>query len=363
VVGGRLFILAAEDPEEGAKEYALCLDPASGKEVWKTNLGNLPGTYDHGWGSGPRSTPTVDGDFVYVLGAMGDLLCLKAADGERVWRVNLVKDFGGQVPTWGYSESVLIDSDRLVCTPGGDHGTMLALDKKTGKKLWQSEELTDPAGYASVVVADVGGVRQYVTQTMQSSCGVRASDGRKLWRQAGLKRGVAVIPTPVVHDGYAFFTAGYGAGCELLKLEPDGTGGTRAPRVYTNNVVTNHHGGVVRVGNYLFGHTDTGNQWVCYDYLKGEDDPVWKSNKLEKGSIAYADGHLYCYGQRKGTLVRIKATDRGWEEAGRFDIPQHSQYPRRSGLIWTHPVIANGMLYLRDHELLFCYDLRGKKAG
>jgi outer membrane protein assembly factor BamB len=362
VVGDRLFATTAEDDESGLKEHALCLGTKDGKPLWKVPLPakNAASEYESGWGSGPRGTPTVDDGSVYVLGARGDLCCLKAVDGSTVWSVNLVKDFGGGMPYWGYSESVLIDGDRLVCTPGGNGGAVLALDKKTGKKLWQPADLKDGAAYASLVVAQVGGVRQYVTQTESASVGVRASDGKLLWRVEELRRSTAVIPTPVAHDGYAFFTSGYGAGCELLKLEPAGDG-TKATVVYTRNpVLGNHHGGVVRVGEYIYGHNDNRGQWVCIDYKKNDTDPVWGSGKFEKGSVIYADGNLYCYGENRGAVALVAARPDGWQEKGRFEIPEKSKFPRRSGKIWAHPVIAGGKLYLRDHELLFCYDIAAK---
>ena len=235
---------------------------------------------------------------------------------------------------------------------------MLALNKKTGKKLWQSAELKDGAGYASIIPADVGKVRQYVTQTMQSACGVRAADGKLLWRVAQLKRSTAVIPTPVVHDNLVFFTSGYGAGCELIRLEPEGKDGTNATVEYTKNAAfANHHGGVVNVGDFIYGHSDRGG-WLCFDYKKGEE--TWKSSKLDKGSLTYADARLYCYGQNKGTVVLAEANPEGWKEAGRFETPQKSKHDRRNGQIWAHPVVANGRLYLRDLELLFCYDVAAK---
>lgn len=361
VAGGRLYITAAEDPDKGQKEYAVAVNVTDGKEVWRVPLGVGGGDYSGGWGSGPRSTPTIDGDTLYVLGARGDLTALNTADGSAVWAVNLVKDFGGKIPSWGYSDAPLVDGDKLVVTPGGQDGTVLALDKKTGKKVWQSAGLTDGAAYSSLVPTEVGGVRQYVTQTDGAAVGVRASDGKLLWRVAELGRAVAVIPTPVVHDGDAFFTAGYGAGCQLLKLEPDGDG-TKATVVYTKNkLVANHHGGVVRVGDHLYGHTDSGGRWVCFDYKKGGDKPVWESRKLDKGSVVAADGRLYCYGERNGTVALVAATpDEEWQETGRFEIPKKSKFPRKNGLIWTHPVVANGKLYLRDHEHLFCYDVAAK---
>jgi outer membrane protein assembly factor BamB len=360
IVGDKIYITAAEDHEKGQKEFALCLSAKDGRQIWKTPelpVGDKKYS-DYSRGNGPRSSPTVAGEFVYILGAHGDLCCLKAADGSVVWSHNLVKDFGGKLEAWGYSESVLIDGGKLVCTPGGDKGTILALDPKTGKKIWQSEELKDPPGYASIIAADIGGVRQYITQTNKSAVGVRASDGKLLWRVAQLKRGVAVIPTPIVHDGYAFFTSGYGAGCELIKLEPDGDG-TKATVVYTNNkLLTNHHGGAIRIGGYVYGHSDSGGRWVCFDDTQGGSDPT-SEFKFGKGSVIAADGRLYCYSESKGEVVLVDASPGGWKEMGRFEIPQKST-PRRGGSIWTHPVIANGKLYLRDHELLFCYNIAAK---
>jgi outer membrane protein assembly factor BamB len=361
VAGDRLFVAAAEDDKDGKKEFALCLSAKDGSQLWKVELPVGAGGYSTGWGSGPRSTPTADGDAVHFLGPRGVLVRLKTADGSKVWAVNLVKDFGGGTPGWGYSESVLIDGDHLICTPGGKNGTILALDKKTGKKLWQSKELTDGAAYASIIPADVGGVRQYVTQTDGAAVGVRAKDGKLLWRKADLKRRTAVIPSPVVHDGYAFFTAGYGAGCELFKLTSKGDA-TTAETVYTKNpVMQNHHGGVVRIGDYVYGYSDTGGQWECVEY-KDRDltDPVWKSKALEKGSVIAAGGCLYCYGQGKGECVLAEASPKGWKELGRFTIPEKSKFPRRGGAIWTHPAVANGKLYLRDHEKLFCYEIAAK---
>lgn len=360
VAGDRLFIAAAEDDEKGAKEFATCLGVKDGKQLWKVELPNGSGGYSTAWGSGPRSTPTVDGDSVYFLGARGDLFCLKVADGSKVWSVSLTKDFGGGIPGWGYSESVLIDGDRLICTPGGPKGSVLALEKATGKKVWQSEELKDGAAYASIIAADVGQTRQYITQTGAAAVGVRASDGKLLWRVAELKRAVAVIPTPVVEGNRAFFTSGYGAGCELIKIDVSEDGTVKAAAEYTKNAaVSNHHGGVVRIGDHLYGHTDRGGKWFCYDFKKGGEEFVWDTNKVGKGSLTVADGMLYILGEdpKKGLVVLAEASPRAWSEKGRFELPEKSKHPRRSGAIWAHPVVANGKLYLRDHELLFCYDV------
>jgi outer membrane protein assembly factor BamB len=296
---------------------------------------------------------------VYVLGARGDLLRLKLTDGKTVWSVNLKKDFGGGIPGWGYSESVLIDGENLICTPGGKSGTILALNKATGAKVWQSEDVTDSAGYSSLVAVDVDGVRQYITQTQAAAVSVRAKDGKLLWRQDALRRAVAVVPTPIVHDGMVFITAGYGAGSELYKLVSK-DGETTAEKVYSGNkVLVNQHGGVVRIGDYVYGFSDNGGRWVCIDYKSDASDPVWQSKALDKGSLVAADGRLYCFGQ-KGACVLIEASAQDWIEKGRFELPAKSARPRRAGGIWAHPVVANGKLYLRDHELLFCFDIAAK---
>lgn len=355
VVGDRIYLVGADGPKKDAKESASCLSAVDGKQIWKTPLDTTPGNFNDGWGGGPRSTPTVDGDHVYVLGSTGDLVCLTTKDGKEVWKKNLVKDFGGKIPTWGYSESVLVDGPNVVVTPGSKSG-VVALDKKTGATVWTCEDLKDGAGYSSLVPVEIGGVRQYVSQTMKHGFGVRAKDGKLLWSVGEIGRATAVIPTPVVHDGIAFFTSGYGAGCEAFKLEPDGDG-TKATKIYSKNkVVANHHGGVIRFGDNIYGHSDS-TGWVCFDYKTGPADPTWSSKKNSKGSIAYADGQFYTYGESKGDLVRIKATPEGWEETGRFTIPATSTIRPKQGKVWAHPVIANGKLYLRDYELLYCYDL------
>ncbi len=360
VVGDRLFILGGSTAKKTAVESCHCLDAKTGKLVWTAKLDTTPGGYADGWGGGPRGTPTVDGDKLYVLGATGDLACLAAADGAVVWRKNLVKDFGGTNTDWGYSESPLVDGGQVVVKPGGKGG-VVALNKMSGVVIWQCKEVAGEAGYASCVPTIVGGVRQYVTQTKKQGVGVRAADGKLLWAVSELKRATAVIPTPVVTaDGFVFFTAGYGAGCELVKLTPAADNGTTAELVYTKNkVVADHHGGVIEYQGKIYGHSDS-NGWVCFDYKTGPAEAVWKSKELDKGSITYADGHFY--GESKGTLVQIKATADGWQEVGRFTIPKLSPTRPNQGKVWSHPVVANGKLYLRDYEILYCYDIAAQAA-
>ncbi|MGL6075896.1 MAG: PQQ-binding-like beta-propeller repeat protein [Fimbriiglobus sp.] len=351
VVGDKVFMLGADGAKNGASEFVTCLHAKTGKRIWQTPVKTGPGKLLDGWGAGPRSTPTVDADHLYVLGAMGDLTCLATKDGMEVWHVNLVEKYGGGIPTWGYSESPLVDGDKVVVTPGNKNG-MVALNKKTGKLIWATSALNDGAGYAGIIPAKIKGEKQYITQTMQNAVGVDADSGELLWKTGKIGRKTAVIPTPIVTGDKAFFTAGYGAGCELIDLSGD-----KAKVVYNNTMIANHHGGVIEHEGKLYGHSDGKAQWFCYDYLKGGEDLIWQSKNLGKGSISFADGQFYCFSEDQGTLVTIKASDKDWTETGRFNIPSKSTVRPGRGKVWAHPVIANGKLYLRDYDKLFVYNI------
>jgi outer membrane protein assembly factor BamB len=331
----------------GDTEFLICLNTADGKELWATKVGDL---LKNGWGDGPRSTPTVDGTLVYALGGKGKVVCAAVADGAIQWE----KDFGslgGKSPNWGYCESVLVDGDRVVCTPGGKDGAIVALNKSSGEVLWRSSDLTDGAQYASIVPWEHGGTRQYVQLFMKTLAGVSATDGKVLWK-ADFPGQTAVIPTPIAHDGQVYVAAGYGVGCMLVKVSPE----NQVEVVYENKNMKNHHGGVILLDDHLYGYSD-GNGWVCQNFKSGEI--VWsEKNKLGKGCIAYADGRFYLMDEKKGDVVLISASTKGWEEHGRFKLDPQTTKRSSRGAIWTHPVVCNGKLYLRDQELLSCYNVR-----
>ena len=365
VVGDTLYTMGGEDEANGNKEFVLAIDVNTGKEKWRTPIG---GYYKQSgnWGGGPRGTPTVDGDVVYALSGAGDLACLNRSTGKVVWAKNFAKDFKGKPGGWGYSESVLVDGDRVTCTPGGPEGTLACLDKKTGETIWRSTDFIDPAEYVSVIAADVGGVRQYITATKQGVYGIRAKDGKKLWGDKVAVNQVATIPTPIFYQDHVFMTSGYGAGCALLKLTPDGDG-TRATKVYANKAIVNHHGGVIQVGEYVYGHSDAGNKWVCLPFLKTDkpDGPEPVSTfKFDKGSCVYADGSLYCVsesmGGKPGVVVKVAPSPDEWKEQGRFTLPKKDDRRPSAGGVWSHPVVSHGKLFVRDQNVLFCYDISGK---
>jgi outer membrane protein assembly factor BamB len=236
---------------------------------------------------------------------------------------------------------------------------MAALDKSTGKVIWRSSELKDKAAYSSPIGGiDVGGIRQYIQATGKAVVGVAAKDGKLLWRCEEPTFRVAVIPTPIFHDSYVFATAGYGAGCDLIRLTADNQG-VKAEPVYSKEVkknMVNHHGGVVLVGDYLYGYSD-GKGWVCQGFQSGK--LKWQNKELGKGSVTFADGYLYCYSEDEGKVALVEANPDAWKEHGRFKIPQESKQRKSGGRTWTHPVVANGRLYIRDQDLIFCFDVRG----
>ncbi len=341
IVGGKFFTIGTRD----GNEILLVLDAATGKELWTAKLG---GILENGWGDGARGTPCVDGDRVYALTGPGNLVCVSAADGKILWQVTM-KSLGGKIPSWGYTESVLVDGPRVLCTPGGAKGAVAALDKLTGKVLWQSKGFTDPAHYSSVVPAQINGVAQYVQRSATSVVGLGVSDGKLLWETSFAGR-TAVIPTPIVRENEIYVTAGYGAGSKLVRIGA----GNAVTEVYENKVMKNHHGGVVLIGDYVYGHADTG--WVCQDFKTGEQ--VWIYKDFKKGAISAADGMLYCLEENTGTVVLVEASPKGWKESGRFKLTPQTKIRSNSGKIWTHPVISHGKLYLRDQDLIYCFDIK-----
>jgi outer membrane protein assembly factor BamB len=344
IVGGVLYTLGADD----TTEYLIALDANSGSKLWQTPIGEK---LENGWGDGPRSTPSVAGDLVVALGGRGGLVCASTKDGSVKWTAEMT-ELGGSIPNWGYSESPLIDEGRVLCTPGGSDGSVAAFDLTSGKKLWQSAEMTEGAHYSSVIAADHFGQRQYIQLTEKKVFGLSTEDGKLLWQEDWPGR-VAVIPTPIYSDGHVYVTSGYGVGCMLLKISAD----NQVEKIYDNKVMKNHHGGVIRVGSYVYGHSD-GPGWVCQDLMTG--DMVWnEKSKLGKGAVAYADGRLYCLDEGDGTCVLAEATPEGWKEHGRFVISPQTEQRSDRGKIWTHPVISNGKLYLRDQEIIVCYDIKG----
>lgn len=354
IAGDHIYTLGdAPSVADDEDEYLLCFNRESGSNLWKLKTGPAWTDGQPNWKSS-RSTPTVDGKFVYALTAHGELICAESATGKEHWRKNLKKDLDGKKGDgWGYSESVLIDGDKLVCTPGGEKATMVALDKRTGEVIWKTSREEDRgAGHASIVIAEIGPTRVYVQTTASGALGVRASDGKLLWSYE-IEKTTAVIPTPIVRGDLVFFAAGYKRGGALLKqiAEPDGE--VKVEEIYPiKKELANKHGGIILVGDYLFGDSDDQGIPFCADLMTGEIK--WKKRGSGRGSASYAaaDGHLYIH-SADGVMSLAKALPDDYTEVGSFSTPGSGERPS-----WSHPVIVGGKLYLREQDEILCYDLR-----
>jgi outer membrane protein assembly factor BamB len=329
---------------EGNDEVLLALDRKTGDRRWATRTGRNRGD---GMGGGPRGTPTVVDGKVYALGANGDLLCADAANGTPVWQVNILERFGGNNIGWGISESVLIDGDKVICTPGGRQATMAALDKATGKTIWSARiEGTPQAAYSSPVAVEVGGLRQYVNFVHTGVVSVRADDGNPLWGQAASANGTANCSTPIVIDNLIFTSSGYGTGGALFRVNPAG----RSEVAYSTKEMQNHHGGMVAIDGFLYGFDE--QILKCLDLRSGK--VAWQSRSVGKGSLTAADGMLYLRGEN-GSVALAAVSPQGYVEKGRFDQPDRADKPA-----WAHPVVAGGQLFLRDWDKLLVYDVAAR---
>ena len=358
ISGDRIYTMG--DRADG--QYVLALNLADGKTIWATRIGEA---WDDNNAPGPRGTPTVDGDSVFAIGTEGEVVCLKASTGEMRWQKSMVRDYNGKMMSdWKFSESPLVDGDKLIFTPGSFGALLAAVDKHTGKDIWRTEggarvgaAGSNGAGYASMVISEGAGVRQYVQLAGRGLFGVSAQDGKILWSYNRIANDVANIPTPVVKGDYVFASTGYGTGSVLLKLERSAAG-VAAKEIYFLEPRTfqNHHGGFVLIGDYIYGGHGHNNGFpICLEFATGKVQ--WGGDIRPEGSsgsaaVAYADGHLY-FRYQNGVMKLIEASPERYKETGSFRIPG-VRLPS-----WSHPVILDGKLYLREQDTLLCYNVRG----
>ena len=315
IVGTTLYSQGAAE----GNDFAFALDTRTGNLKWKQILGS---EFLEERGNGPRGSVTVDGDKLYLIRGGGQIHCLLAVDGQEIWQKDLIEELSSRRAFWGYSESPLVDGNLVICSPGGEQGTMVAFDKNTGEIAWRSTGWTDAgANYPSPIVAEIEGVRQYIQVSNIGVGGVRASDGKLLWRVeiAGIRSANAVIPTPICFGNIVYVTAGYNAGCTALRIIRTGDD-FHTETVYTNRNMSNHHGGVILLDGYIYGFSEAPG-WMCQNLMTGET--VWsrRVSGVGKGSVVAVNDRLILLDERTGLVTVVAASPDGWMEFGRMEIP------------------------------------------
>lgn len=359
VVGNQIYTTG----NVGDAQAVTAMDGESGKILWQTKI--TEGAPQHGY-TGSRSTPTVDGDRLYVVASSGAALCLNRNDGEVIWRREFGDWDGKMMSGWGFSESPLVVADRLICTPGGSKGMVVALNKNTGEEVWAcklppSEEgerkLNEGAGYSSPVLSHGAGVAQIVQLVGRGVIGVRLDDGALLWKYDRVANTTANIPTPVVDGDFVFTSTAYGTGSALLKLQSDGNGGVKADEVYWLGAdeFQNKHGGMILVDGYLYSGTGNGQGLpICVEMATGKI--AWGPERGEgrgEASLVYADGHVIIR-RDNGVVMLVKATPE------KFELVRSFKPTFQEGNSWAYPVISGGRLYLREQDRLMVYDVRSE---
>ena len=339
VAGGRLFTLGARE----STEYVLAFDTGSGKKLWEVANGRR---FNNDRGDGPRSTPTVEGDRVYVFGSSGDLTVLDAASGEVYWTQNLLQKYGGHNINWGLSESPLVLSDRILVTPGGRGASIVAVRKTNGSLIWKSQ--SDEPGYSSALLHPIGSVQQAVVFTAERALGVDVNDGRLLWSYNRVANRTANIATPIARGNRVFLSSDYSTGAALLDLKADGPK-VSASEVYFTNEMRNHHASSVLIGDYLYGFSGSILTAMHFDTGK----VAWRDRSVGKGSLVFADQRLYLVSE-DGMVGLAEANPAKYVEKGRFQL-KTGNLPT-----WSHPVVSGGKLFIRDQDTLYAYDVAAK---
>jgi outer membrane protein assembly factor BamB len=342
VEGGKLYTQG----QRNGGQFLMAFDTSNGSKLWEIQNGRQ---YRDGRGDGPRGTPTLDDGRVYAISGSGNLICAQAETGKMIWQIDMLSQFGARNVGWGISESPLIDGDRVIATPGGREAGVVALNKLDGSVIWKSE--SERAGYSSAVSAVIAGVHQYVLLTASGGVGVRAADGKLLWRYAKVANGTANVATPIVSGDKVFLSSDYGTGCALLQISPNGAGGVQAEEVYFSRAMRNHYSTSVLLDGKLYGYSS--RILTCMDFATGALE--WRDRSVGKGQVITAEGLLYLQGE-DGVAGLAEATSAGYREISRFEFSKADEPT------WALAVIADGRFYMRDQDRLNCYDIRAQQS-
>jgi outer membrane protein assembly factor BamB len=348
VVGDRIYLVVNQGMEN---ELVKALATKDGSEIWATRIGKVGNPDQRPNFPAARSTPTVVGDRIYALGSDGDLVCLEKETGKPVWALNIREEFGGVPGSWAYAESPLVDGDLVVCAPSGPEAGVVAVERASGKVVWKSAVPgCKDAGYASTVIAENGGIRQYVSFLGHALVGVDAATGKVLW-QYDKTKGQANMPTPVVTEAGVYSSTNRAPGA-MVQLVADQSG-VKVEEVYSSKDLPNAIGGFLVVGDHLFG---TSSQYlICANVKTG--DILWREPSIAPASLCYANGCLFLHGEN-GEVALVAASADGYKELGKFTPPNAPEPMNRMQKTWAYPALADGRLYIRNRGTLWCYHVR-----
>ena len=334
---GKIYVSAAE----GNVGYIYALNQ-DGKVDWKA-------TYGEEWVenfSGSRSTPSVVGDMLYMYSGNGIITCMNAMSGKINWTKDVMKDFGGQNITWGVTETLVIDGNKLFVTAGGTTNNVIALNRLDGKLIWSSKGVGEKSAYCTPLLVKLASRKLLVTMTEKHINGLDAETGALLWSHEQVNEYAVHANTPLFYDNSLFCFSGYGQGGVKLDLSADGSQVTKA---WFSNKLDSRFGGAVLVDGYIYTSGDNTRDWQCADWKTGEQK--YASQAIAKGNVIYADGMLYIYSE-KGELALVPATPAG------FNIASKAKVELGSAQHWAHIVINNGRLFVRHGKSLIAYKIK-----
>ncbi|MGH9341068.1 MAG: PQQ-binding-like beta-propeller repeat protein, partial [Acidobacteriota bacterium] len=326
--------------DRGDREWALSLDAATGKELWAVY--SAQSYKEHQGGNGPRATPTLDGDRVYTLGATGALMCLDKKSGDIRWQRNILKDFDAPNLQWGVSTSPLVEGDLLLVNVGGPGASVVAFDKLTGDVVWKAHD--EVAGYSSPIAVTIDGLREIVVFGGRAVMGLSPSDGSLHWKHQWTTASDMNIATPIFSDPLLFISSGRGTGAGAFLLDRAGDR-IKADVQWTSTQMQNHFNSCVLVGDYLYGFHNSALK--CIRLKDGQE--MWADRSVGKGSLIFAQDHLFLIGEH-GDVGVAEATPDGYREHGRLSVLEYKS--------WTPPALSGGRLYLRDQKNIVALDLR-----
>ena len=357
---GRVFTagnVKTGETDQNAHVYVFALNERTGKELWRYRNGAA--WTDTGKFPGERGTPTVDGDRVYAFSAVGRLACLKVATGEEIWAKDLRTEYDAELPNWAYAESPFVEGNKVVIWIGGKKASVVALDKMTGKMIWETPSTGHTGNYASMTVFDYAGQRIYANMHQKGLIAVNAETGAQLFTFPHETSWDVMATTPYFFDGKLFVTSGYGTGAKVYRLTVNGN--TITPELaWENKDFDNQHGGVVIKNGYVYSATHQYKRqrnWMCISLTDGS--VAWENPGIGMGSLTCADGMLYCMSEKEGEVALVNATPEEYKETGRFTLPTQDE-GGGVGMYWAHPVVINKKLFLRHGNILYCYDVAEK---